>query len=106
MMEGRISGLYLLLVVLLVFNDCYCLKVLAPSVSSVSSVSSISRFSSSISRLSSSKGDDYEGMKIDKSKLDNKEKERIAYIEKLSLEADDMVYLLLTNNIAKLTIII
>ena len=64
-------------------------------VSTVSSVSSLTRFSSSISRLSSSKKDDYEGMKIDKSKLDDKERERIAYIEKLSLEAEDMVLLLL-----------
>jgi hypothetical protein len=40
-------------------------------VSTASSVSSLSRFSSSMSRLSSSKKDDYEGMKIDKSKLRN-----------------------------------
>ena len=47
-----------------------------------------------ITSLSSSRGDDYEKMKIDKSKLNDKEKERIAYIEKLSLEADEMVRLL------------
>ena len=47
-----------------------------------------------ITSLSSSRGDDYDKMKIDKTKLDDKEKERIAYIEKLSLEADEMVHLL------------
>lgn len=63
---------------------CYSFRSLTLTITS-------SRKTRVIGSIKSSKSDDYEKMKIDKSKLDDKEKERIAYIEKLSLEADDMV---------------
>jgi len=79
-------------------NECNSLRVSSSSSSSTSllllSGSRSSIRSIMITSLSSSRGDDYEKMKIDKSKLNDKEKERIAYIEKLSLEADEMVRLL------------
>ena len=78
------SLVLLLYVLLVIINECNSLRVSISS-SSIGKRSSI--------RLSSSRGDEYEKMKIDKSKLDDKEKERIAYIEKLSLEADEMVSL-------------
>ena len=85
------SSLVLLVFVLLIIvNECNSLRVSLSSLSgSRSSIRSIM-----ITSLSSSKGDDYDKMKIDKTKLNDKEKERIAYIEKLSLEADEMVSLL------------
>ena len=88
------SSLVLLVFVLLIIvNECYSLRVSSSS-SSLLSGSRSSIRSIMITSLSSSRGDDYDKMKIDKTKLDDKEKERIAYIEKLSLEADEMVHLL------------
>ena len=89
------SSLVLLVFVLLIIvNECNSLRVSSSSSSSLLSGSRSSIRSIMITSLSSSRGDDYDKMKIDKTKLNDKEKERIAYIEKLSLEADEMVYLL------------
>ena len=101
-------NLIIVLIIFIIFliniEICYSFRSLKASSSSSSSSIIIIR---SVIRKSfkyySSKNDDYEKMKIDKSKLDDKEKERIAYIEKLSLEADDMVILI---NIIFITILL
>jgi len=85
------SLVMLVFVLLIIVNECNSLRV---SSSSLLSGSRSSIRSIMITSLSSSRGDDYDKMKIDKTKLNDKEKERIAYIEKLSLEADEMVHLL------------
>jgi hypothetical protein len=35
--------------------------------------------------------DEYNGLKLDQSKLSEKEKERIEFVQKISLEADEMI---------------
>jgi len=98
-------NLIIIIIIFIIFliniEICYSFRSLKASSSSSSSIiGSVIRKSF---KYYSSKNDDYEKMKIDKSKLDDKEKERIAYIEKLSLEADDMVILI---NIIFITILL
>ena len=91
-------NLIIVIIIFIIFlikiEICYSFRSLKASSSSSSSSIIIGSVIRKSFKYYSSKNDDYEKMKIDKSKLDDKEKERIAYIEKLSLEADDMVILI------------
>ncbi len=73
------------------FNNIFELIILLNLCTSLAFQSVISNRISIRSRLCLSEVDEYNGLKLDQSKLSEKEKERIEFVQKISLEADEMI---------------